>query len=321
MTASTINRPSAPSGSPRRSFSGVTTTKRKFKPFDIIISHASCADGLVAAWAARKHSPLAEIVFARHGDAPPDCSGKRVLVVDFSYDRATCDRMNDEAEFMTILDHHKRAKELLGDAPYAVFDMHRSGCGMAWDILIGGDRPRLVDYTEDRDIWTFKHPDTKAFCAGFFAGPQTFEACDRLSIEDNVDDVVTAGAAILQYSHSLARRLAYQAIPVDIGGDLFWGLNAPGILISDVAEILCREDLGYLPVVFWQRKPDATLYSLRSSAKGIDVSDVAGAHGGGGHRNAAGFASSTDLVCFDLSSKQRDCIDGLSTPHDVFGGV
>ncbi len=32
-----------------------------------------------------------------------------------------------------------------------------------------------------------------------------------------------------------------------------------------------------------------TAWSLRSTEEGIDVSEIAKRHGGGGHRNAAGF--------------------------------
>lgn len=49
-------------------------------PFDIIIAHGNCYDGMTAAWVAKKHSPNAEVVFAQHHEDPPVVKGKRVLI-------------------------------------------------------------------------------------------------------------------------------------------------------------------------------------------------------------------------------------------------
>lgn len=94
---------------------------------------------------------------------------------------------------VVILDHHKTARELLGGGTSVtenvskVIDMDRSGATIAYDYfkekLITGNNNngadnnalkigefdrvrRLFEYIEDRDLWRWKLPDSKAFSSG-----------------------------------------------------------------------------------------------------------------------------------------------------------
>ena len=51
---------------------------------------------------------------------------------------------------------------------------------------------------------------------------------------------------------------------------------------------------------YWDT-PDGRVFSLRSSADGADVSEVAKQYGGGGHRNASGFrVSFAEAAAFEV---------------------
>lgn len=94
---------------------------------------------------------------------------------------------------VVVLDHHKTAKELLGGGTSEtenvskVIDMDRSGATISYDYfkekLITGNNNeaadgnavkigefdrvrRLFEYIEDRDLWRWKLPDSKAFSSG-----------------------------------------------------------------------------------------------------------------------------------------------------------
>lgn len=169
-----------------------------------------CADGLASAWAVhRALGDGVEFVAAQYGDTPPgykkhviadlagatvtrptgEMAGRDVLIVDFSYPRATLEALAREARSVLVLDHHKTAQEdLIGLAKInpkgpgyldclahldhpgrinlaAIFDMDRSGAGITWDYLVGGPRSPLIDLVEDRDLWRFKLADSRAFHA------------------------------------------------------------------------------------------------------------------------------------------------------------
>lgn len=109
---------------------------------DIIFYHGHCPDGWCAAYIASKRYPNAKLVPLDHG-APFDFTqvdGKDVLMLDFSLrTREDNDRIAARAKSFRVLDHHKTAQTVLEGAPYAVFDMKRSGAGLAWDYLFGKD--------------------------------------------------------------------------------------------------------------------------------------------------------------------------------------
>lgn len=129
-----------------------------------------------------------------------DCDGLRgrdVLIVDFSYPLAVLRGMAAKARSVLVLDHHATAQKDLAElpsppSPYnyrgwlqavgeedpifqnlsALFDMNRSGAGIAWDYLHGQHgqhgiqpppRPLIVDLAEDYDLWKFDLADSRAF--------------------------------------------------------------------------------------------------------------------------------------------------------------
>ena len=82
-------------------------------------------------------------------------------------------------------------------------------------------------------------------------------------------------------------------VPRRIAGHLVPSVNAPQHDTSEVLERLMDEH-PYAPFVhaWWQRADRMFSQSLRS--RGVfDVSAIAAFYGGGGHKNAAGFQTTT----------------------------
>lgn len=92
----------------------------------VVIYHGNCADGFGAALAARhKFGDAAEYIPGVYQTPPPDVTGARVILVDFSYKRAVMAELAKKAASVLVLDHHKSAADDLG-AGRVVPDDHSS---------------------------------------------------------------------------------------------------------------------------------------------------------------------------------------------------
>lgn len=290
---------------------------------DVCLYHAPCADGFTAAWAIRRRWPDATFIGVTHGDAPPDVTGKHVLIVDFSYKKPVLLEMARSASSIVILDHHKSAREDLADfmvptmaaildpsgvqfeAPpiQAYFDMDKSGARLAWeyarprplDALTDQDYiPWLVRYVEDRDLWRFKLEHSRAISSNIFSFAYDFDTWDAIAFdledEHRFDLFVAAGEAIeRKHQKDIAELLKTTERTMVIGGKRVPVANLPYTLASDAANLLARRDGAPFGATYFDNTQGARIFSLRSIDEKDDVSAVAVAFGGGGHRNAAGF--------------------------------
>jgi hypothetical protein len=237
---------------------------------------------------------MVELLAAQYGDAPPAVAGRDVWIVDFSYPRVALAAMAEQAASIRVLDHHKTAQVDLADLPFATFDMNRSGAGLAWDVLCAdlGPRPWLVDYVEDRDLWRFALPNSKAINAGIALCAKDLDAWDRL-FQDGPHAALERGLVALQAIDAYVRDMLQHARRVTFAGH-------PGIPIinaprPNASELLHALDGGVPFAVGWYQEADGRfVYSLRSRPGGADVAAIAKRFpGGGGHTNAAGFTRPT----------------------------
>lgn len=271
----------------------------------LCIYHGNCADGFGAAWAVRHALGAANVEFhaGQYGISPPDVTGRDVLLVDFSYKRAVLDEMIAASDCLLILDHHKTAAEDLAGIPHvgswaawretadqkvgALFDMNRSGAGIAWDFFHPDTpRPSLINRIEDRDLWRFQYEDTRAVQAAVFSYPYDFDVWNRL-FETPMETLATEGAAIERKHHKdIAELVAASKRRMKIGGHDVPVANLPYTLSSDAGNLMAQ---GEPFAACYIDTPHGRSFSLRSTATGLDVSEIAKAYGGGGHRNASGF--------------------------------
>lgn len=286
---------------------------------DIVIYHANCMDGFAAAWACWKRwgdSPT--YIASQYGNTPPDVTGKHVLIVDFSFKRSLLEAMGTIAKSIIILDHHKTAAEDLApwtrmsDKPHrftasvaasmnadlarngyaaisALFDMDRSGAMIAWQFCHGlQPAPPLIELVQDRDLWRFVLPQTRAFHLLLTTIPRTFEAWDRLATEP-MQDIEARAALLLEHQDQLVAKIASRQRPATLDGHGIMVAACPYELASEVGHhILASNPFLPFAVTYCDDTTHRT-YSLRSDDQREDVSEIAKKHGGGGHRNAAGF--------------------------------
>ena len=269
----------------------------------LVIYHHNCADGFSAAWCfhhAYQRSnarPAPEFVGGRYGHAPPDCTGRHVYLVDFSYKRDVVAQMLQQAASVTLIDHHKTALEDLADLPglRTYTDLDRSGATLAWDYLFPGEpRPLLLGHIEDRDLWRFKLPHTREIQSMVFSLVYSFETWDKLMAADAADllAMTVQGAAIeRKHRKDVAELVTTCRRRIVIGEHQVWAASLPHTMASDAGEAMCQGEP--FAAVYWDTA-DHRQFSLRSRDGGLDVSAIAASFGGGGHRNAAGFRVTRD---------------------------
>lgn len=270
----------------------------------LIIYHGGgCMDGFASAWAAHLwFGDLAEYRAMNYGDTllMPDVYGRDVYIVDFSFKPEVMVQLAANARYVTLLDHHKTAAELVNlEMPGNVFmnfDMNKSGAVLAWEYFHHSDEvPDLIKYVQDRDLWQWKLPESEVFSAGLASFPQRFDKWPWNKMLDlvGINHIKDAGTSIERY-----RRQQIEAIKKGAQVQFFRMPNGPiytvpvvncaGPFISEVVGEL-SEGFPFAAGWFVVESEDKVIVSLRSRDEGLDVSIIAKALGGGGHARAAGF--------------------------------
>lgn len=276
----------------------------------LVIYHAGCCDGFCAAWIIRNALTGQEVEYhaAHYGTKPPDLAydrDVRLFVVDFSYPRDTMFTLAAmRHQPMIVLDHHKTAMSALidldiellshncGDALSLTFDMNLSGGRLTWNHFHPGKTaPWIVDYTEDRDLWKFALPESHEINAALRSYPLDFDIWDALAAFPAAN-LISEGAAIMRMQKRFINDHIRNAKEIMMNGHSILAVNAT-VLFSEIAgELAVGRPFG---ACYFDRGDGMRQWSLRSTANGLDVSEIAATHGGGGHRNAAGFEQAIAL--------------------------
>ena len=256
----------------------------------ICIYHGNCADGFASAWVVRKAIGEKNVRFhaGTYQDPPPDVTGKRVLLVDFSYKRPVVEQMLQVAVDITILDHHKTAIDDLAGLPlHGKMNVDHSGAMLTWEWFFPEtEPPPLLLHIEDRDLWRFELAQTREIQANVFSYPYDFQVWDEL-MAANVSDLAREGEAIeRKHFKDIDELLGVVTRRMVIGGHNVPVANLPYTLTSDAGHKLAKGEP--FAACYWDT-PEGRVFSLRSTDDGLDVSEIAKRYGGGGHRNASGF--------------------------------
>lgn len=268
----------------------------------LIIFHHGCADGFTAAWAAwLALGNGADYVPGVYQEAPPDVTGRDVIMVDFSFKRDVVQALRAKAKSIVIIDHHKTAAEdLVGqceDAPGLCpidlrFDMAKSGAMLAWQYFHPTERaPRLVEYVQDRDLWKWELSFSREFSAALFTYDFDFKTwsgiSEQVSSAAGWSEFVSQGEAIVRkQAKDVADLVRSTSRKVIIGGYAVDVANVPHMLASDAGHLMTKTNPFGATYCDY---PNGRKFSLRSTDEGPDVSEISKRYGGGGHRNAAGF--------------------------------
>lgn len=276
---------------------------------DLILYHKGCPDGWCAAYIAQKHYPEAELLAWDQGVEPPIglIQGREVLSVDIRWrNRESVERAQALAKKFTIIDHHASGEGNLDGLPNYIFDVTRSGAGLTWDYLFGGNavdlmyrdgsnfqenRPWWVNYTEDRDLWLWRQPDAKKVAAAMHMFPFTVKAWDELTETHTATSLARQGEVLLRQEENYVSEIGqFAALGVLFGQRVFIA-NSPYQFASELGAVLCRRQPDvHISVTYYERPGEREYYfSLRGDGS-VNVADICKQFpGGGGHHNAGGF--------------------------------
>lgn len=261
----------------------------------VVIYHFPCYDGFGAALAAwLKFGDEARYIGTTYGKPVPDLKeDDDVYILDFSYPRDVLEKMRSRVRSLLILDHHKTAQEALQDFPGAQFDMSRSGAVLAWKHFHPGKSvPLMIQYLQDRDLWTFRLPRSREASAYMRSLPYDFKVWQHLLNDNFFEARISYGVDILNFMKLSVLEMCREARLVT------WGEHRVPIVNAASLHSETCEELGSI----FPESPFTASFRILASGKvawsmrskpSFDCSEVAKQHGGGGHAQASGCT--TDL--------------------------
>jgi len=241
----------------------------------LVIYHANCPDGFGAAVAAYCHFRQGDdcpcdFVAASFGQPPPEVTGRQVYIVDFSYPRPVLKSMCRLAQAVTILDHHVTAV-------------------LTWEFFHRTPPPQLLLHIQDRDLWRCEMEGTNDVYAALLARP--FDFRDWAGLIDGGElpaSLFVEGEAINRYRREMIAMHRNKAVIGSIDGCRVPVVNCYDEISSDLLGELA---IDHPFAAGYQDQGTLRKWSLRSSATGADVAEIARRFGGGGHQHASGFTT------------------------------
>lgn len=262
----------------------------------LVIYHGGCIDGQGAAAAFYAAHPDATFYPGVYQRPLPPTEGLDVYFVDFSCPLVVLKKILETANSVTIIDHHKSAIEELSGFEHPklnkVFDMMRSGAVLTWNYCFPDkELPPILFHIQDRDLWKFESPATKAVTAYLYSLDFDIQEWHQMLVDKSYwtyrqERIKAAGEALVRQDEKRIHELSRGIRWLKIGGHVVPAVNANKFFASDLGNALALPDSF---AAIYHDTPDGRVFSLRSSDEGIDVSKIARRYGGGGHRNAAGF--------------------------------
>ena len=260
---------------------------------------------------------------------------REVYILDFSLPKPQMEQLFRVAQRVVWLDHHASVfkdwsipLDVVGDNQYfsiedmahhIVLDNNKSGAILAWEHFHPGtEAPLLLRHIDDYDRWQFKLEGTKELNAALWTSLWNFPQWKELLLSDLVPMYKAGKAILLAHEQNVAavvkgsaRKCTISTCCPQHGPDIadsvpaswsdgylrrFDGLaaNCPPHLASDVGHELAKQS-GTFGLLWFIDKDNTCRCSLRSNGD-YDVSAIAKAFGGGGHRNAAGFTTDVQTL-------------------------
>lgn len=280
-----------------KKFRNLYEEKKKIK----VVYHENCHDGTGSAWVAWKvFGEKADYIPMSYGytDYPKGEKGDTIYMIDFSLKKDEIEKIKENGARLIILDHHESAQKNLKGISDCIFDMDRSGTGIAWDFFFPKEkRPLMVDLIEDRDLWNYKLKDTKAFYCYMMTLKYDFRKLDEVyeSMKKDPEIILSKGremeklyqSLVDEFSHNPAGEIVVESSKKKHTIPIF---NLPKEFGSDVCSTFLDESENEVAAYFGLKDKKTVSIGLRSKENTVRVNDIAETYGGGGHPEASGFA-------------------------------
>lgn len=266
------------------------------------IYHSADLDGHCSGAIVKYANPTCELIGIDYGQPFPwekiTDPAETVIMIDFSLQPfEDMVRLNDLC-YLEWIDHHKSAildwEEFNRPIFNAVLRTEFAACELAWQTFFPDTpMPRAVHLLGRYDIW--KHAETPGaleFQYGMrlkHTWPDNQEFWSILFESDEDTAGITQDGSLLLAYERIQNEKFIQAYGFDVEFDGLKCIAANrGMSNSLLFESVWNHD-KYDAMLMFAWKGGQFTVSLYTDKPGIDVSVIAKAHGGGGHKGAAGF--------------------------------
>lgn len=286
-----------------------------------IIAHGGCPDGTAAAWVAMKYirenfrNCNCEIIFSSKrcflldtGMSPSSFADTHMYILDYMYNYDTISQI--KAKSITIIDHHASSyKDCLDCKSLSckvIHDTTKCAAVLAWEYFYGTNVPWWILYIQDRDLYKWKLPRSRAINEAFYRKKfNKFSDFNSLMnyTETEISALADYGDTFHRETKDLIEGIVKRVHPIQ-----FEGYNC-GIINelcrrSEVAEVLADK---YDILIFYAYDLPSHKWKVSLRSKTVNVQEIAlkyeneeitGSTKGGGHDNAASFKYSGDIIAF-----------------------
>ncbi|HXV26491.1 MAG TPA: hypothetical protein VD862_00455 [Candidatus Paceibacterota bacterium] len=286
-------------------------TRRAASKKIVVLYHAECTDGFVAAWAAFRHfGKKAEYHAVEHQYPMPEkLTGKEVYTLDFTYPEDITRALMADNERVTSIDHHVSVADVTRMTVGGVYDNDHSGAMLSWKYFHPDvPAPLLVRIVEDYDLHRFSLPETRTIMD--FLDLYDFEFTTYTKLARMLDRPMglrrglrTGGIVSLYRERAVRSLMGNSTYEVQFDEHKAGAINTE-FYHAEIATLLAEK---YHVGIAWRVRPHGTYVSLRSDGT-VNVADLASRYGGGGHARSAGFvvASPSHLPFQQAAGEQTD---------------
>lgn len=291
----------------------------------LVIYHGQCFDGTTAAWLLWNYFGSGDTDYCPCIYGPknpfPETKAKEIYIVDYSFARPTMEQALKDGKDMILIDHHKTAIEELSDMPgiRKLLNVDKSGASLTLQYMLENldftrrkapssdvlsNLKRFAYLVEDRDLFRFADPRSKAFTARQSVADMTFDGWSDLfaDFSTSEDQFVKEGSLILAaHNTNIAKFIENNLITLKLFGHTIPMLNVPKEYGSDAChELLRRMPESPFAMYYYD---DALSYTKGSyigirarNGSPVSVDPLARRFEGGGHAKAAAFRTTLDRV-------------------------
>lgn len=257
----------------------------------VVLYHKGCLDGFASAFIFYKtFGDDMKYIPGVHGHTDiSKLKGKTIYMVDFSLPRNQVEELLHSGSEIVLIDHHKQAiDDLRGLVSLENCSVDNSGCVLTWKYLHpSAPVPDLFLYIEDRDLWKFRFPDTKAITKGLYSRKMDFLVWDGVKN----DELIRDGQILLrEHNATIARINATASRIIEFLGYEVKLVNCPYMFVSD----LCEQYPSDPFIMTYYDSSDSRKFSMRTTRDDINLAGLAKLYGGGGHPKSAGFVVPRD---------------------------
>ena len=220
-----------------------------------------------------------------------------IILVDISLSSENMIRLFKSDIKVIWIDHHHSTLLDAEKAGYTkIRGFRRTGvgaCELTWRYFFETPIPRSVQLLSQYDVWNHKDPEVVPFYCGLSSLSLSVYSnlWAKLFEESNIEYTIRTGQKILLYIKNAAKKtftlLMYKQSWYDLSAVFVNTCIFDSMFYMFLPESnLLKSDII---VSYYRRNDKKYKVSIRAHKSSVDVSKIAKAYGGGGHKSAAGF--------------------------------